>query len=125
MAPAQERYLNSVEIEVRDKIFVGGLADLNEAIFNAEPGRVFDDGLIFKSRQRAAYFFEIVCAENRRVLIHQADKNFVAERRVKPIDNFNRVASEIRQNQMADDNSANNLPANKLRGSDEFKPQHD
>ena len=97
MAPAQERYLNSVEIEVRDKIFVGGLADLNKAIFNAELGRVFDNGLIFKSRQWAAYFFEIACAENRRVLIHEADKNSVAESFMKPIDNFNRVAPKIRQ----------------------------
>ena len=89
MAPAPERYLNTVKIEIWNETFIGGLAELNETIFYPKPTRMFDDGIIFKGREHAAYFFEFVSAENWRVLIHQANKNLVAERRVKPIDNLN------------------------------------
>ena len=91
---------------------------MNETILYADIGRVLDDRLIFKSRQRAANFFVLIGEIKRRVLIHQADKNFVAKSFVEPVDNFHGVASKIRQYQMADNHSANHLPAFNLRGTD-------
>ena len=121
MATTQERYLNTVQIEIRNETFIGSLAELNETIFYLKLNRMFDDGIIFKGRERAAYFFEVVCAIKWRVLIHKADKNLVAERLIKPVENLNCVVSVIWQDQMTHENSTNHLPADNLHGTDQFK----
>ena len=59
MVAAQERHLNTVQVEIRNKFRVGSFVDLHETIFHADISRVLNDRLIFKSRQRTAYFFEI------------------------------------------------------------------